>query len=72
MLSATQEAAMEHETDLLYDIEAMEYAERPEARAETIAELRALMDQMDKQLGPDLMDGLRVQVERAIKSKDGN
>lgn len=35
---------MEHETDLIYDIEAIEYGQRPEARAETIAELRALME----------------------------
>jgi hypothetical protein len=64
---------MEHETDLMYDMEAIEYGQRPEARAETIAELRALMDQMDVRLGSELMDGLRVQVERAISSnKDGN
>lgn len=64
---------MEHETDLIYDIEAIEYGQRPEARAETIAELRALMDEMDVRLGSELMDGLRVQVERAISSnKDGN
>jgi hypothetical protein len=64
---------MEHETDLMYDMEAMEYGQRPEARAETIAELRALMDHMDGQLGQELMDGLRVQVERAISnSKDAN
>lgn len=59
MLASVLEAAMQHETDLIYEIEAIEYGQRPEARAETIAELRALMDEMDNQLEPELMDGLR-------------